>query len=180
MSCESDTTYYPMDYQACTIMVTTWAYTKDEIKLQFDTTTPVELDDYTPNGEWTLLEAFGTKEQEKTRKGKTFSSVTFEINLQRRPMFHVLNTMFPVAFMAVLIPMVFKLPPDSGEKIGYSLTVLLAYAVYLTLISDNIPSTSVTVCYLCEYWSRLLFLNLTILGQLPYNLCRNTDNQLFL
>jgi hypothetical protein len=28
---------------------------------------------------------------------------------------------------------------------------LLSYAVYLTLISDNIPSTSVTVCFLCKY-----------------------------
>jgi hypothetical protein len=52
--------------------------------------------------------------------------------------------------MAVLIAMVFKLPVDSGEKIGFSLTVLLAYAVYLTMISENIPSTSVAVCYLCK------------------------------
>jgi len=65
-------------------------------------------------------------------------------------MFHILNTLFPVVMMAVLSAMVFKLPVDSGEKIGFSLTVLLAYAVYLTLISENIPSTSVTVCYLCK------------------------------
>jgi hypothetical protein len=62
-------------------------------------------------------------------------------------MFHVINTLFPVALMAVLIAMVFKLSVDSGEKIGFSLTVLLAYAVYLTMISDNIPSTSVTASY---------------------------------
>ena len=150
VSCESDTTYYPMDYQSCTIKVSTWGYTQTEIFLVYNSPTSVDLSFYSTNGEWDLKSATGTKTEEKSRGGQTFSSLTFQIELQRRPVFHVLNTLFPVALMAFLIPMVFKLPPDSGEKIGYSLTVLLAYAVYLTLISENIPSTSVTICYLCK------------------------------
>jgi hypothetical protein len=47
-----------------------------------------------------------------------------------------------MVLLAFLSAMVFKLPPDSGEKMGFSLTVLLAYAVYLTIISDDMPSTS--------------------------------------
>ncbi|KAK3093894.1 hypothetical protein FSP39_021544 [Pinctada imbricata] len=151
VSCESDTTYYPMDYQICTIKVSTWGYTSHEIQLVYDKATPVELGFYSPNGEWDLISGVGTTTKEKSRGGQTFSSLTFQVSLQRRPMFHILNTLFPVALMAFLIPLVFKLPPDSGEKIGYALTVLLAYAVYLTLISDNIPSTSVTICYLSIY-----------------------------
>ena len=157
VSCESDTTYYPMDYQTCTIKVSTWGYTQSEIMLLYSST-PVHLTFYTPNGEWDLLSAIGAKTEEKSRGGQVFSSLTFQITLQRRPMFHVMNTLFPVALMAFLIPMVFKLPSDSGEKIGYSLTVLLAYAVYLTLISENIPSTSVTICYLCKFLIRICFL----------------------
>ncbi|KAK3093321.1 hypothetical protein FSP39_014069 [Pinctada imbricata] len=151
VSCEADTTYYPLDYQACWIKVSTWGYTQTEITLHYDTGTPVELGFYSENGEWELISAEGTITEDRSRGGQTFSTLTFQINLQRRALFHVLNTLFPVALMAVLIPMTFKLPSDSGEKIGYSLTVLLAYAVYLTLISDNIPSTSVTVCYLSVF-----------------------------
>ncbi|KAK3093616.1 hypothetical protein FSP39_018138 [Pinctada imbricata] len=151
VSCDSDTTYYPMDSQICFIKVSTWSYTASETKLGFDQTTPLELSFYSTNGEWHLVSAVGTDSTDRARKGQTFSSLTFQISLQRRPMFHVLNTLFPVALMAFLIPLVFKLPPDSGEKVGYSLTVLLAYAVYLTLISDNIPSTSVTICVLSIY-----------------------------
>ncbi|KAK3092243.1 hypothetical protein FSP39_000208, partial [Pinctada imbricata] len=151
VSCESDTTYYPMDHQMCTIKVSTWGYTQTEIQLLYDRPTPVDLSFYGANGEWDLISAVGTTTVDRSRGGQTFSSLSFQIELQRRPMFHVLNTLFPVSLMAFLIPMVFKLPPDSGEKIGYSLTVLLAYAVYLTLISENIPSTSVTICYLSIY-----------------------------
>ncbi|CAC5378858.1 unnamed protein product [Mytilus coruscus] len=60
--------------------------------------------------------------------------------------------------MAILIAMVFKLPVDSGERNGFALTVLLAYAVYLSIISENIPSTSVSVCYLSLYLAFVLFL----------------------
>lgn len=149
VSCESDTTYYPLDTQQCSIKVTSWAYTATEVTLTIDDD-PVDLSFYSSNGEWDMISTAGEKSNDKSRGGTTFSALTYTLKLRRRPMFHVLNTLFPVALMAVLIAMVFKLPVDSGEKIGFSLTVLLAYAVYLTMISDNIPSTSVTVCFLCK------------------------------
>ena len=150
VSCESDTTYYPLDSQECSLKVSSWAYTSTEVHLTLGDP-PIDLSFYSANGEWDLIGSSGTKSGDKTRGSDSFSSLTFTIKLQRRPMFHVLNTLFPVALMALLIAMVFKLDVESGEKIGFALTVLLAYAVYLTMISDNIPSTSVTVCYLCKY-----------------------------
>ena len=85
-----------------------------------------------------------------TRESQSFSRLTFTFELRRRPLFHILNTVFPVILMASLTVFVFKLPPESGERIGMSLTVLLAYAVYLTLISDNIPQTSISASILCK------------------------------
>lgn len=152
VSCSSDITYYPLDQQTCTIKLTTWGYTNNEIYLVYDTK-PIELGFYSENGEWVLVSASGEQVQDKSRGGQSFSNLSFSITLRRRPMFHALNTILPVVLMAFLIPMVYRLPVDSGEKIGYSLTVLLAYAVYLTLISDNIPSTSVSVCYLSKSFS---------------------------
>lgn len=150
VSCSSDITYYPLDQQVCTVKVSTWGYTTNEIFLVYDTQ-PVELGFYSENGEWELVGAAGEPTQDRARGGQSFSSLSFSITLRRRPLFHALNTILPVVLMAFLIPMVYRLPVDSGEKIGYSLTVLLAYAVYLTLISDNIPSTSVSVCYLSKH-----------------------------
>lgn len=150
VSCESDTRYYPMDTQECYLKISSWAYTISEIKLVFKSD-PVDTSDYTENGEWNMLSVTDYWLTERKRDGNTFSSISFQIRVQRRLLFHIVNTLFPVALMAILIAFVFKLPVESGEKIGFSLTVLLSYAVYLSLISDNIPSTSTTVCYLCKY-----------------------------
>lgn len=158
VSCESDITYYPVDSQTCYIKISSWGYTSGEIDLKSKSST-ILLGFYSPNGEWDLLSTSSEASAEKTRGDFSFSSLTFTVRVQRRLLFHTLNTMFPVALMAFLIPMVFKLHPDAGEKIGFALTVLLAYAVYLTMISDSIPSTSFTPCYLCKHLTSIFWSN---------------------
>ncbi|XP_062606905.1 neuronal acetylcholine receptor subunit alpha-2-like, partial [Saccostrea cucullata] len=156
VSCESVVTYYPFDEQTCHIKITTSGYTQGEIDLRFDENA-VDLSDYIPNGEWEVASAGGLSsgEQSKSRNGLKYASLSFELKLKRRYLFHTINTIFPVFLMGMLIPFVFKLS-IMEEKIGYSLTVLLSYAVYLTLIADHIPSTSVTVCYLSVYLAVIL------------------------
>ena len=61
--------------------------------------------------------------------------------------------------MASLTIFVFKLPPELGESIEISLTVPLAYAVYLTLISENIPRMSKSVSILSIYITFILVLS---------------------
>ena len=52
--------------------------------------------------------------------------------------------------MGVLNLLVFLLPANSGERVGYSITVLLAIAVFLTIAADNLPKTSFpTISILC-------------------------------
>jgi hypothetical protein len=48
----------------------------------------------------------------------------------------------PIVFVGLLNILVFLLPAQSGERVGYSITVLLAIAVFQTIASDNLPSVS--------------------------------------
>jgi hypothetical protein len=152
VSCECDVKYYPLDKQTCYIKVTTSGYTQGEIDLRFDKPA-VDISDYVINGEWEIVSAgeSSSGEQTKSRDGIKFASIQFQFVLKRRHIFHILNTVYPVCLMGMLIPFVFKLE-ESGDKISYSLTVLLSYAVYLTFIAEHVPSTSQAVCYLCEYY----------------------------
>ena len=50
--------------------------------------------------------------------------------------------------LSILNCLVYLLPPASGEKISFCLTILLAYMVYISFISDNLPRTSKTSSYL--------------------------------
>jgi uncharacterized membrane-anchored protein len=57
-------------------------------------------------------------------------------------MFFVLNLILPICLMSILNLFVFLLQGDSGERVGYAITVLLAIALFLTISSDSLPATS--------------------------------------
>ena len=83
----------------------------------------------------------------------------FYLKLKRQPMFFVLNLILPICLMSILNVFVFLFPSDSGERVGYAITVLLTIAVFLTISSDNLPATSNPRI---STISILLFTNLTI------------------
>ena len=67
------------------------------------------------------------------------------MKIKRLTTYYVVSDVFPVVFLSLTATLVFALPADSGEKMGTSITVLLAFAVYLTIVSDNMPKTSLNV-----------------------------------
>ena len=73
------------------------------------------------------------------------SSVVFSLRLQRLRTYYVVAIVIPVLFLSLTATLVFALPADSGEKMGTSITVLLSFAVYLTIVSDQMPQTSSSV-----------------------------------
>ena len=150
--CESTVTYYPMDTQTCEITVSSWGYTSYEINLILPATDSdwVTLTNFKENGEWLLGETTAITET-SARGGQSVSRLTFLLTLERRPFFHIINTLFPIILFSFLICGVFKLPADSGEKVGYALTVLLAYAVYLIIVTGTIPQTSTSTSILGTY-----------------------------
>ncbi|XP_055954375.1 neuronal acetylcholine receptor subunit alpha-7-like [Patella vulgata] len=53
-----------------------------------------------------------------------------------------LNIILPVLFLSFMGALVFMLPADAGEKISLAITILLAYIVFLTIVSESMPQTS--------------------------------------
>ena len=96
---------------------------------------------FSENGEWTLLGTWNER-SEFDEDGYSYAKVIYNFRLERRAVYYGLNTMLPVLLNSLLIPLVFLLPHDSGEKIGYCLTVLLAYVVILTIVTAGLPTTA--------------------------------------
>ena len=71
--------------------------------------------------------------------------MAFSITIKRLRLYYVVTIIIPVLFLALTATLVFALPADSGEKMGTSITVLLAFAVYLTIVAEQMlnPSTQV-------------------------------------
>ena len=54
----------------------------------------------------------------------------------------MINIIAPCVMLSVLGLLVFCMPCDTGEKIGLEITVMLAFSVFLLIVSDNLPVTS--------------------------------------
>ena len=50
-----------------------------------------------------------------------------------------------VDFLSFTSCLVFLIPSEAGGKMGTSITIVLAYAVYITILSEYLPDTSLQV-----------------------------------
>ena len=66
-------------------------------------------------------------------------------------MFYILNIILPCIMLSILQLCVFLAPPPSGEKISLSITVLLSFTVFLLIVSESMPQTSLNVPLLGNY-----------------------------
>ena len=53
--------------------------------------------------------------------------------------------------LSMLTLLVFCMPPDAGEKVSLSITVLLSFTVFMLMVSDNMPQTSNNIPILGKY-----------------------------
>lgn len=66
-----------------------------------------------------------------------------QVVIRRRPLFYVVNLLLPSIFLMVMDIVGFYLPPDSGERVSFKITLLLGYSVFLIIVSDTLPATAI-------------------------------------
>jgi len=135
-TCSINVKYFPFDTQTCALRFVAWSYTKDQVVMHGGTK-GIELDQYSPNSAWEISDTTWSVEWESDEV-----SIKFSLQLKRKPMFIILNMLLPIIMLAVLNVMVFAIPSESGEKAGYAVTIFLAFAVFMTIISETLPENS--------------------------------------
>ncbi|KAK3742454.1 hypothetical protein QZH41_011416 [Actinostola sp. cb2023] len=96
------------------------------------------------NGEWTIddIEAFPGKTDHNKCCGTKYSTITYKITLTRKPGYIMFYLSPPAVILALLSVMSFFIPTESGERIGFITTILLALMVFLLMIPEYLPRTS--------------------------------------
>ena len=154
-TCAIDVSYYPFDSQLCSVRLTTGSSIHDEVDLGVSQLSgDVDWANFQNDSTW-RLERY-TVTWGSSKHGK--SVISYNVLLSRRPEWYLINIVFPVIFMSFTSPVVFLIPVAAGEKMGTSITVLLAFAVYLTIISDSLPETSITTSVLNHHLNVMLLL----------------------
>jgi hypothetical protein len=101
------------------------------------------------------------------------STIKFYIKISRKPTYVLLNLAIPLMALAILNPCVFLLPESSGEKISYSITVLLTHVLYLNMIADRLPNSTpislLNITMISQITISCLNVLLTILALWMYN-----------
>lgn len=163
-SCSIDVTFFPFDQQNCTMKFGSWTYDKAKIDL-VSMHSRVDQLDFWESGEWVIVEAVGTY---NTRKyeccSEVYPDITYAFVIRRLPLFYTVNLLLPCLLLSCLTVLVFYLPSEGGEKVTLCISVLLSLTVFLLLITEIIPSTSLVIPLVGEYLLfTMVFVTLSII-----------------
>ncbi|XP_071109931.1 neuronal acetylcholine receptor subunit alpha-7-like [Haliotis cracherodii] len=153
--CKIDVRHYPFDTQSCKMILQPLSCEKKIVNLDL-APIPVSLRKYDENGEWELCDIVPQKVW--VDKARHFR-VDYTLNMKRKTLFYAVNMILPIVFLSLLNSLVFAVPANSGEKITLCISVMLSYAVFLTLANDALPENSDGVCYFSAYLATEIFLS---------------------
>ncbi|XP_059904245.1 neuronal acetylcholine receptor subunit alpha-6 isoform X1 [Gadus macrocephalus] len=162
-SCPMDITYFPFDYQNCSLKFGSWTHDKAKIDLLL-IGSKVNLKDFWESGEWEIIDAPGYKHDIKYNCCvEIYTDITYSFYIRRLPLFYTVNLIIPCLLISFLTVLVFYLPSDCGEKVTLCISVLLSLTVFLLVITETIPSTSLVIPLIGEYLLfTMIFVTLSI------------------
>ncbi|XP_061167706.1 neuronal acetylcholine receptor subunit alpha-10-like [Saccostrea echinata] len=138
-SCAIDVYHFPFDTQECRLVFGSWIYTGAEVHIVNKSST-LDMSSYVNNTEWDVTRA------DATSVVTYYSDVSYPtmeciLGLRRKPLFYVMNLLFPCFLVSFTAGLGFILPPEAGEKVNLEITVLLSLAVFQLVIVNMIPAS---------------------------------------
>ncbi|XP_073445440.1 acetylcholine receptor subunit gamma [Dendrobates tinctorius] len=171
-SCPVVVTYFPFDWQNCSMVFQSQTYNANEIELLLTVTKGetiewIEIDPqaFTENGEWAIKHMPAKKiiDHRHTPDDINYQAIVFYLIIQRKPLFYIINIIVPCVLISFVSVLVYFLPAKAGgQKCTVSINILLAQTVFLFLIAKKIPETSTAVPLIVKYITFLIVVTITI------------------
>lgn len=138
-SCKIDVFHFPFDTQTCRLVFGSWIYTRSEVNIVNKSDT-MDMSSFIENTEWEVIkaDAMNVVNYYGDHAYPTFECV---LRLRRKPLFYVMNLLFPCFVVSFMAALGFVLPPQSGEKVNLEITILLSLAVFQLVIVNMIPAS---------------------------------------
>jgi hypothetical protein len=140
--CRTDISKFPFDVQTCEFQLGMWGVSKVDVNTTLVSNKSL-LTYFIPTSDWELISY--KQYILKVEMSRTF---VLELSIKRRPLYNIVTVILPTMLFALMNPMVFILPVESGERVSFGMTILLAYAIFLTLVASSVPVSSNPICVL--------------------------------
>ncbi|XP_041749781.2 5-hydroxytryptamine receptor 3A-like [Coregonus clupeaformis] len=137
---------FPFDVQNCSLTFQSWLHTLNDIDLKLMRSAEelkVDKSVFMNQGEWELLHVLSKYKRFSLDNIDSYAEMKFNVVIRRRPLFYTVNLLLPSIFLMVMDLVGFYLPPDSGERVSFKITLLLGYSVFLIIVSDTLPATAI-------------------------------------
>ena len=112
----------------------------------------ISLDDYDKSNEWDLL-AVRAQKYEKYYPccSQPYPDIKFNITIRRKTLFYTVNLILPCVVICSVTILLFYMPANSGEKITMGMTILTSLNIFLLLVAEINPSTSLATPLIGKY-----------------------------
>ncbi|XP_033728139.1 neuronal acetylcholine receptor subunit alpha-10-like [Pecten maximus] len=151
--CTVDVTAFPFDVQTCPLSFGSWAYSGLDMDIHPKKSIG-DLSTLVPNVEWDIENFSVVREVRHFDCCKdAFPFLNYSIRMRRKPNFYVINLILPSMFVMALTISVFIVPVESGEKLSFAVSLMLALAVFQLMLANTLPPSAETVPLIAEYFA---------------------------
>jgi len=161
--CPINVEFFPFDEQLCTLKVGSWTYHEYAVRIKHKSLSDkdfdqqviddgINLDDYYKSTEWDLLAVKSKKDMKYYPCcSEPYADIKFNITIRRKTLFYAINLILPCVIICLVTLLVFYLPADSGEKITMGITILNSLNIFLLLVVEINPPTSLATPLIGKY-----------------------------
>lgn len=121
----------------------------------------VSLSLFTENTEWIVSNTEVAMSSTKHTDGLVISEVTTCFDLTRRPVLEVLYTILPALLFVILSLSSCFVPPNSGERLSFSITSYLSFTFAMSAFMLNMPRDAINISLTSYVALILMFVNTT-------------------
>ncbi|KAK6973516.1 neuronal acetylcholine receptor subunit beta-4 [Biomphalaria glabrata] len=152
--CEIDLTSYPFDEQICHITFFPFPedfnYTITPVKMSLE---PIDM-----HGEWIIVERHLEMTSHVSLNGYSVAKLKVTLKLRRSTIYYIFSIVVPLALISIMTPIVFWIPPSSGERLSYLVSMFISTTVYLSYLVSSMPKSLTRT-------PRLLIVLIVVMGQ---------------
>ncbi|XP_077311751.1 5-hydroxytryptamine receptor 3A-like isoform X2 [Lithobates pipiens] len=143
-ACKLNIFRFPFDSQKCNLTFGSYIHTVKDIEMspKYNSSEVYTRSKnvFVNKGDWILLDIKVNSKLVPVNDAN-FSTVFYEITLKRVPVVHIITLILPACFMVFLDIVSMFIHAESGERLGFKITVVLGFAVLLLILNDMLPKS---------------------------------------